>query len=170
MEVARFPQFKEKGCLGHMVEMDGVSKPFIQHLTTLKRWVAICKRAEIEGLNELDASGKDLTDADAKAIGDMLALPNIQLTKLNLSCNKIGKKGAIGLGKGVEKNATLTTLSLDNNQIGDEGAIGLGKAVEKNATLTTLDLGFNKIGDDGAIGLGKAVEKNATLTILSLDN
>ena len=31
-----------------------------------------------------------------------------------------------------------SVCSLYNNQIGDEGAIGLGKGLEKNTSLTTL--------------------------------
>ena len=62
--------------------MDGISKPLMQHLTRLKRWDMLGKCAEVEGLNELKLDSMEVNDADAAALGDVLALPNIALTKL----------------------------------------------------------------------------------------
>ena len=49
----------------------------------LKRWVALGKCAEVEGLRKLDLSNhKEVIAADAEALGDLLASPNATLTEL----------------------------------------------------------------------------------------
>ena len=93
---------------------------------------------------------------------------NTTLTLLNLSKNEIGDEGAVSIGQGLEKNTTLTTLYLLSNKIGDEGAVSIGQGLEKNTTLTTLDLSRNEIGEEGAVSIGQGLEKNTTLTTLYL--
>ena len=66
------------------------------------------------------------------------------LTKLNLSHNKFGDSGAIGLAEGLKKNASLTELDLSYNLIRGKGGVALFEALN-DSIVCTLDLAYNAL-------------------------
>ncbi|KAJ7339497.1 hypothetical protein OS493_005895 [Desmophyllum pertusum] len=91
-----------------------------------------------------------------------------QLTRLDLSLNKISSSGAIALADALQSNCTLARLDLSFNQIECSGAAALAKALQSNRTLTHLSLRSNIIGDSGATKFAETLQYNDTLTFLDL--
>ena len=75
----------------------------------LRRW-----KRELRGKPSVDLNGKNLTDEDALAIGELLKTNNT-LKELNLAGNNITDVQSIG--EALKTNNTLHTLSLYNNHI-----------------------------------------------------
>jgi len=57
------------------------------------------------------------------------------LEKLYLTNNNIGEKGAVEIGKIIEKSLSLKEVYLQNNRLGDQGAIELSFGISFNKSL-----------------------------------
>ena len=80
----------------------------------LRRW-----KRELRGKTSVDLKGKNLTDEDVLAIGELLKTNNT-LKELNLSNNNITDDSGIqSIIDGLKTNNTLETLWLFNNQLSD---------------------------------------------------
>jgi len=156
------------------------SKPEVQ-----KQAVEFLKKVIPQDTQEINLSGKQISDAEIKFITDhftQLEVLNLskthvtpaQLKKLkglknlkalNLSGNRIGAEGAKALAEALKGNETLTMLNLENNNIGEKGAKALAEALKGNETLTMLNLKFNNIGDEGVKALNDALKENINLIL-----
>jgi Ran GTPase-activating protein (RanGAP) involved in mRNA processing and transport len=120
-------------------------------------------------ITELNLSGNNIGDKEAKALADMLK-ENTKITKLNLLKSNLGKDGAEELADMLKENKKIKTLNLSNSNLGKDGAKALADMLKENKTLTELDLSLNNIGDKGAEELAKALKENTTLTTLKLSD
>jgi Ran GTPase-activating protein (RanGAP) involved in mRNA processing and transport len=97
---------------------------------------------------------------------------NTTITKIDISWNEFGDKGAEYLANMLNLNTTLTTLTtldINRNRIGEIGSRALAKALEVNTTLTTLNISNNSIGNNGVSALATALNTNTTLTTLDIN-
>jgi Ran GTPase-activating protein (RanGAP) involved in mRNA processing and transport len=108
-------------------------------------------------------TGKNLTDEDALAIGELLKTNNT-LKVLDLGHNNITDVQSIG--EALKTNNTLVGLELYNNNITDVQSIG--EALKTNDTLTTLRLSRNNITDGGIQSIIDGLKTNKTLRTLVL--
>ena len=120
--------------------------------------------------DEVNLSGRELSDTDATQVAKSLRGHRTRVTRLLLDDNKIGHEGAAAIAAALESNSKLQELGIDNNNIGDKGAVAIAMALRSNKTLQHLRLSKNNIGDDGAIALAEALKSNSTLHELELDN
>eukprot|EP00942_MAST-04A_sp_MAST-4A-sp1_P009055 g9055.t1 len=132
-----------------------------QHFKNLERW-----KIEFDGKTKVYLGGRNLTDDDALAIGELLKTNNT-LTTLNLRNNNI--TDVLSIGEGLKTNNTLKWLYLDNNNITNVQSIGEG--LKTNKTLMGLYLSNNNITDDGGIqSIIDVLKTNNTLKYLYLSN
>ncbi|CAF1634515.1 unnamed protein product [Rotaria magnacalcarata] len=92
-------------------------------------------------------------------------LQNMNLTTVNLRCNRLGDEGTVILCQALELNCSIVTLDLRSNEITENGAELLAKILRRNETLTTLLMGNNKVGDNGAKYLADALH-NSIVSVL----
>ncbi|KAL4484703.1 hypothetical protein ABPG74_019880 [Tetrahymena malaccensis] len=108
-----------------------------------------------------------------KAINIVSQQDQIVSLILNLSSNKIGPEGAIGIGAGLQKLQNLTNLSLNTsyNLIGSQGAkdIAAGLQYLQNLTDLSLNMCTNQIGLDGAKCIIASLQKLQKVNNLSLN-
>jgi len=134
--------------------------------------------AETSTLSTLQMEGCSLDDMCVRILSTHLlstmcpssgvALHNCTLTTLNLSHNKIGDAGVVGLCECLKGNASLNELDLSYNLIRDKGGTALFDVLNETA-ISTLDLARNSMGGGGfAAAVGKCLEVSDTLIHLSL--
>ena len=110
-----------------------------------------------------------------RAVGDLLKVQK-QLSFLDLHWNFITGDGALGLFKGLSKNAAnggaLAKLDLSWNCLGNTMATlsmgELAKALSDDGPLVHLDLSYNSIQADACEILGQGLRQNHTLLGLHL--
>jgi len=104
----------------------------------------------IPSLRILDISTNGLGNRSADAIG--LALPESQLTELNVSGNGVGVFGCLSIMKGLRQNSTLEKLSLSKCYVAGRGgcAEAISIAILNHPHLLELDFSFNFLDDESA--------------------
>ena len=93
---------------------------------------------------------------------------NCFVTHLDISANKIGKKGAIAIGCMLIENASLQELNLSGCGIQGKDFKHFLNALSSNPHLRRLDFGYNDLGEEGAIYLGRSLAKNRKLELLDI--
>ena len=122
-------------------------------------------------LETLNLSDNFLCDRAAIHLADaMMILDFKSLTRLNLSLNYIGVRGAEALAKVVASNAPLEHVLLTYNSLGDSGAELFASALKTNDTLLELNLGYNRITSVGMKALRMAVYDTSSLNSLVTSN
>ena len=58
--------------------------------------------------------------------------------------NGFGVEGAVAMGHALLHNQCLEELNLSNNRIGDDGAIGIAKGLASNETLIALKVSIKR--------------------------
>ena len=107
----------------------------------LRRW-----KRELHGKTSVDLKGKNLTDEDVLAIGELLKT-NKTVTTLTLFNNNITDVQSIG--DGLKTNNTLWRLNLSNNNITDDSGIqSIIDGLKTNNTLNELVLQYNQLSDN----------------------
>ncbi|CAM9307083.1 unnamed protein product [Scytosiphon promiscuus] len=117
-------------------------------------------------LKELELEWEGVRDLSsiAQALAD-----HKSLTRLNLTHNEIGPRGAIQLAGALRQNKSLTELDLRENSLGPTGMKAIADALASNDTMRTLHLQDNAIGDDGVIAMTEALMRNGRLRTVCLD-
>jgi len=110
----------------------------------------------------------DIGDSGAAAIAKALQISGSNLTRLDLSFNKISSSGATSISEALCVNSSLTHLGLWRNKINSSGAATIANSLQSNHTLIHLDLRSNDIGDSGAKEFAHAL-KNHNNTLVYLD-
>ena len=87
---------------------------------------------------------------------------------LNLSKNRIGRRGLDAVAGLVRESRSLEYLGLYLNGIGSPGALMLADALMTNKSVTSLDLGANPLGAQGLFALASMLPRNTTLQSLDL--
>eukprot|EP00903_Cladosiphon_okamuranus_P008495 g8162.t1 len=105
---------------------------------------------------------------DLSSIAEALA-EHKSLTRLNLTHNEIGPRGAIQLAGALRSNKSLTELDLRENSLGPKGMKAIADALASNDAMRTLHLQDNAIGDDGVIAMTEALMRNGRLRTVCLD-
>ncbi len=149
--------------LREIMEKNVFSRFNATELTSKKSAAYMKWEKEIDVKTEVYLYGKNLTDEDALAIGELLKTNNT-VTKLGLNNNNITDVQSIG--EALNTNNTLTELYLENNNI--TGVQSIGELLKTNNALTYLSLDDNNITDVQSIGEG--LKTNNTLTTLNLRN
>ncbi|CAF1527095.1 unnamed protein product, partial [Didymodactylos carnosus] len=93
---------------------------------------------------------------------------NYNLTKLNLSWNKIRGKGSVALLRAFEVNTGVKDLNLSWNGLGYDGCVALRRIFRINGTITRIDITNNNIEWKGAKLIAQGLAKNSTLETLLL--
>ncbi|XP_060771716.1 dynein regulatory complex subunit 5-like [Neoarius graeffei] len=117
-------------------------------------------------LSKLDLSHNLIGDRGARAIGKLLN--SSCLKTLNLYDNWVGGQGAQALAHALPKNTSLVSLNLRLNQLGDEGGQAIAQALLKNQTLVNLQLGANEMTEPTATAFSQVLVQNTTLRNLNL--
>lgn len=94
--------------------------------------------------------------------------PATTLNVLDLSCNKIGRDGAVAIFKSLRKNETLSCLKMGCCAILDEGAEAAGDMLIQNNSIEKLYLEYNGITGVGLIAIAKGLSRNKSLKTLAL--
>ncbi|CAF5225738.1 unnamed protein product, partial [Rotaria magnacalcarata] len=82
------------------------------------------------------------------------------LTTVDLTGNGQGDCAVIGIAIGIRNNkVNLTTVNLRCNRLGDEGTEILCQALQLNCSIVTLDLRSNEITENGAELLAKILRR-----------
>ncbi|CAM9647757.1 unnamed protein product [Ectocarpus sp. 12 AP-2014] len=117
-------------------------------------------------LRELELEWEGVRDLSsiAQALGE-----HKSLTRLNLTHNEIGPRGAVQLAAALRNNKSLTELDLRENSLGPSGMKSIADALASNETMRTLHLQDNSIGDDGVIAMTEALMRNGRLRTVCLD-
>ncbi|CAM9435951.1 unnamed protein product [Laminaria digitata] len=76
---------------------------------------------------------------DLSSIASALA-EHKSLTRLNLTHNEIGPRGAIQLAKSLRQNKSLTEIDLRENSLGSEGMKAIANALAENDSMRSLHL------------------------------
>ena len=119
-------------------------------------------------LRKVNLSWNDMAPHVGKEFQSALLRPGRALTELNLQGNRMGRHGAVCIGRALERNSTLMKLDLSFNGIDVAGAQSLADALRVNRTLTWLSLANNEIGPDGAHAIAYNLRDNRVLTHLSV--
>ncbi|KAJ8298302.1 hypothetical protein KUTeg_024833 [Tegillarca granosa] len=117
--------------------------------------------APLKVLADFVSTTHSLRKLDLSPVNDMLKI-------LDLSWNHIRGYGAIGIGRGLEKNHGIKTLKVAWNGFGFEGCVAVGHALCHNTTLMTLDLACNRIHPPALFELLQGISNNKTLSSLRL--
>lgn len=108
-----------------------------------------------------------LLGAGAKAFASALRLNRSDITRLDLSCNKMDPEGAKLMGAALKHNTLLRTLLLDCNELGPGGGYAFAEGLLLNTTLIELSLRGNAIGMDAAAALVVAFKQHPCLSTLT---
>ena len=130
---------------------------------TLKRLAVFLSSPSFQHITKLDLSNNKLGARGAKALAHAPHLKS--LTALDLFYNDLRDAGVKALASS-PKLKDLTALDLSHNTIGDEGAKALARSPHLTR-LTTLSLSLNHLGPQGAYALASCAHLN-TLTTLNL--
>lgn len=119
-------------------------------------------------LEELHLQKYDMRDFGATRLADNL-MENMNLTYLDLSCNRITRDGTKELSKVLKHNTSIKVLDLGFNRLEDDGAMHLADAIgHYNTNLETLVVTSNNIGSKGLCALADAMKTNTTLTSIHI--
>jgi len=104
---------------------------------------------------------KNLGDAGACRLAELLRGALQHVTVLDLSCVSMGSAGASTLAGALEGNSSLRALDVSSNAVTDVGAIALAKTLDTNTTLVSLSLHACLIGDKGAAALAATLQRGS---------
>ena len=122
-------------------------------------------------LETLNLSDNFLCDRAVIHMAETMMISEFKsLTRLDLSLNYIGVRGAEALAEVVAYNSTLEHLLLRSNSVGDLGATLFASALKTNDTLLELNLGYNGITSVGMKELRTAVYDTTSLNSLVTSN
>lgn len=122
-------------------------------------------------LEALNLSDNFLCDRAVIHLAETMMLSGFKsLTRLDLSLNYIGVRGAQALAELVACNSTLQRLLLGGNSVGDSGATLFASALKTNDTLLELNLGYNRITSGGMDELRTAVYDTTSLNSIVTSN
>lgn len=122
-------------------------------------------------LETLNLSHNFLCDRAAIHLAEAMIILDLKsLTRLNLSLNYIGVRGAEALAKVVASDTPLEHLLLTYNSVGDEGAELFASALKTNDKLLELNLGYNRITSVGMNALRTAVYDTSSLDSIVTSN
>ncbi|KAL4512385.1 hypothetical protein ABPG72_005387 [Tetrahymena utriculariae] len=116
----------------------------------------------------------DIREKDISDLGSAFSkFNNLQIFQLNLSWNKLGSQGLLGLCLAIEHLTYLIDLSinLSSKIVGYENIQKLGTALAGFKYLSKLDLNLssNNIGDFGACSLANSLQNLSNLNSLKLN-
>ena len=111
--------------------------------------------------NTLDIKNQKYGDEYIECLSKGVTLmPNI--SRFNLSANRIGEIGADGLIRML--NSNIQVLDISDNNIEKMGVASLSKFIaQRDCKVTHLNLSSNKLGDKNIQHLLQAIQKNYTL-------
>jgi Leucine-rich repeat (LRR) protein len=115
---------------------------------------------KFNNLEQLDLSNNDINDEIVLSINEFLFSRTPNLTKIDLSDNKIGAKGTIAIAL----ISNLITLRLSWNQIGDAGSCSIAKSLHMKS-LQSLSLCGNQIKDNGATDIIQSRHMNSLIIL-----
>ncbi len=122
-------------------------------------------------LEALNLSANFLCDRAVIHLAETMMLLGFKsLTRLDLSLNYIGVRGAEALAQLVACNSPFQRLLLGGNSVGDSGAKLFASALKTNDTLLELNLGYNRITSVGMEELRTAVYDTTSLNSLVSSN
>lgn len=132
--------------------------------------LALVRHGHQSALQCVIAFDNRLGPAGARAFGEMLRLPGINLTDLDLSGNAIGDNGAVEMASGVSRSKTLRRLNLSMNGIGDEGGVDIAKAIGACHSLLAVSLAANSFGPWTVQALARSLPPSLTNLDISGNN
>lgn len=144
---------------------NGIRGAGFKHIADMVGQTRRVKVLRLDG-NEPGELAKDL----AAAVRE-----NYSLTHLSLCKCDIADDNAVAIAGSLDGQATLTRLELTDNMLGNRGAAQLSAALRGNKCLRSLDIGNNKIDDgdpvsreEGGHAIARMLSRNFTLQHLNL--
>ncbi|XP_064621795.1 leucine-rich repeat-containing protein 74B-like [Lineus longissimus] len=114
----------------------------------------------------IDLSHNDIGEEGAKALASVLGSSSLE--RLNISWNKIRKKGGVALCMALAHNSSLKDLDISWNGLGFEGSVALGEMLRTNRCLRDIDLTNNRIHWEGVRCVASGLKVNTTLETLKI--
>lgn len=108
-------------------------------------------------------------DGGTKLVNALSSTPQLQVTKLDLSNNRISTQCATAIGSLLEGSNVLQWLDVSGNNIGDAGGYSIANGVAKNTSLKSLYMNNSRIGEYGIVSLSTAMYTNDTIVDLQLN-
>mmetsp|Transcript_5593 Transcript_5593/g.14155 ORF Transcript_5593/g.14155 Transcript_5593/m.14155 type:complete len:311 (+) Transcript_5593:82-1014(+) len=118
--------------------------------------------------SSLKLSYKNLGDAGAHRLAELLATKLCSLVSLDLSCTSIGSGGSVAIARALGTHTALKSLDISSNAVTDTGCAAFAKSLVNNSSLETLSLHACLIGDKGAAALADALKENSALSVVNL--
>ena len=85
-------------------------------------------------------------DKSIELLSDSLK-ENTNVSKLDISSNRIGDKGAVSIASLLQQNRSITTISMSNNYVTDQGFRVIADSLIVNPTLSCIIVDGNLISD-----------------------
>lgn len=101
-------------------------------------------------------------------IEDMIHSISVEVKKIDLSKNNLGKHALILLPHITQRKSNLKVLNLEKTGLGDANAIEIIKFCKQSITMTSLNLSDNKLTDNIAESLIETLDGHDTLKELYL--
>lgn len=95
---------------------------------------------------------------------------NTSVSKLDLSGNFIGDRGAGAIFKVLAQSSTVLLVDLSRNNLGLAGACHAARCLRGNKCLTSLNLWKNDLGSAGAIEICRALLRHPSIATLCLSH
>jgi len=162
-EALRKPELQLSVCNIENPRIETLQEEHIVHLGQMLR--------ENTHLREMYLGKVHMRDEGVRQLVSFL-LENKTLRVLDLRCNELGADGAKHLGQLLGSDCQLSRLNLSSNRIGEKcnvtGAAAIAQALLNNRMLRHLDLNNNLLCGEALKALAEAVDQNATLETIAL--
>jgi Ran GTPase-activating protein (RanGAP) involved in mRNA processing and transport len=123
-----------------------------------------------KSLSKLFLSCKKVGDVGMTVLAEALKhTPTLREIHFSLGMDSIGVAGWESFSAALATNTSVESLYM-HQSLSDDGSVLLFEALKSNMTLTKLDLKRNNVGQKGAAMLSEALECNTSLTTLDLSH
>ena len=95
---------------------------------------------------------------------------NTELQELYMCRNKLQRRGAIIISKGLQNTSTLVSFFISDNHVGVEAADDIATVLSHNIKLQKLYIGGNDLRTIGAIKIARGLQCNSSLVEFNISN
>jgi hypothetical protein len=121
-------------------------------------------------LTKIDLSYNDIGPRGAIAIAELLAHGSTDLRELRIEWNRFQRIGALAiLRDGLQHTGTVRKFHMAWAGIGDEGGEALGDIIRGSSVLEEVDVSHNRIGPKGAESIARGIRESTTLVRIFLN-
>ena len=116
----------------------------------------------------------NIDEGGGEPLSEILSVPKIAITCLDLTGNRLGGKGLRSLCPGIKANSSLLKLILSDNNImsSEADAIAIeefSEVIREHKSITEISLLYNAIGEQGGVTLINGIGSNKRITSFTVD-